>query len=51
MQPNSGPPAFGDIIVQVGKSRPGWRAIFCGHLEISDRYGGRSRAAIQASAR
>ena len=51
MQPNPGPPEFGNINVQVGK-QPAWVARdFLRASRISDRYGGRSRAAIQASAR
>jgi len=51
MQSNPGPPEFGNINVQVG-GQPAWMArdFFC-ESRISDRYGGRSRAAIQASAR
>ena len=48
MQSHPGSPEFGNILVPAGD----WMTRdFCVRLEFSGRYGGRSRAAIQASAR
>jgi hypothetical protein len=50
MQPNLGSPEFGNIIVQPATADLEARDFFCTDADFV-RYGGRSRAAIQASAR
>jgi hypothetical protein len=49
MQPDSGSPEFGNIIVLIAIADLDG-ALFCTDADFM-RYGGRSRAAIQASAR